>query len=87
MQPVPELEHILGSIRWVLVGGIALRAYMPERMTHYVTIVIHKRDAVVARKAFIKAGYVVTGELSIGGFSVQLPDAPTPIDVLTRADS
>jgi hypothetical protein len=87
MQPVPDLQPVLDSIPWVLVGGLALRAYMPERMTLDVDILIHERDTVPAQQAFIAAGYKVTGLLSIGGFSVQSADeADPPIDVLTRAD-
>jgi hypothetical protein len=87
VQPLPDLAAILGTIRWVLVGGIALRAYMPERMTLDVDILIHERDAVAARDAFRAAGYRIVGELSIGGFSCQQPASETmPVDVLTRAD-
>ena len=87
MQPLPDLAQILGALRWALVGGIALRAYMPERMTLDVDILVHERDAGLVRDAFLAAGYRVTGQLSIGGFSVQAPpgDSP-PVDILTRAD-
>jgi hypothetical protein len=88
MQPIPDLQRILGSLPWVLVGGLALRAYIPERMTLVVDILVHECNAAAARAALLDAGYDVTGLLSIGGFSVQGadPNAP-PIDVLTRADS
>jgi hypothetical protein len=87
MQPIPDLQHILASVPWVLVGGLALRAYIPERMTLDVDILVHERDTEKTRVALLNAGYHVTGQLSIGGFSVQMsePTAP-PIDVLTRAD-
>jgi len=57
-------------------------------MTLDVDILVHARDSERVRKAFIAAGYQVTGQLSIGGFSVQAadPSAP-PIDVLTRVDN
>lgn len=88
MQAVPDLRSILGSVPWVLVGGIALRAYMPERMTLDVDILIHEHDSSRARDMFVAAGYHVTGQLSIGGFSVRIADgSEPPIDVLTRADS
>ena len=85
LQPVPDLKAILGTIPWVLVGGIALRAYAPERMTFDVDIMLREQDAWAARKAFIAAGYVATAELSIGGFSVRAADDQNaaPIDVLT----
>ncbi len=87
MQPIPDLSLILGAISWTLVGGLALRAYIPERMTLDVDILIHDRDSLRAREAFVSAGYRVTGLLSIGGFSVALDETDSPpIDVLTRTD-
>lgn len=88
MQVIPPLHQLLGATPWVLVGGIALRAYIPERMTLDVDILVHERDSETVRRAFVAAGYQITGQLSIGGFSVQATDSGTPpIDILTRADS
>lgn len=87
MQPLPDLLPLLHGVRWVLVGGLALRAYMPERMTLDVDILVHDRDAAAVRAAFEAAGYRVIGQLSIGGFTVQISDPDAmPIDVLTRDD-
>ena len=87
MQPLPDLLPLLHGIRWALVGGMALRTYIPERMTLDVNILVHDRDASVVRAAFVAAGYRVLGQLSIGGFTVQISDSEAmPIDVLTRAD-
>ena len=33
MNPWPDLRDILQGIPWVVTGGVATRAYMPERMT------------------------------------------------------
>jgi hypothetical protein len=87
-QPIPDLQRILSPVPWALVGVLALRAYMPERMTADIAILVHERDAEATRAALLNAGYHVTGQLNIGGFSVQGadPTAP-PIDVLTRADA
>jgi hypothetical protein len=88
MQPVPDLAGILGQIRWVIVGGLALRAYIPERMTLDVDILVHERDARRVEDAFLAAGYHVTARLTIGGFTVQPLGEETPvIDIITRADS
>jgi hypothetical protein len=78
VQPLPDLDLILVSLRWALVDGIALRAYMPERMTLDVDILVHERDAGAVRAAFIAAGYRVAGQLSIGGFTVQPSTSDTP---------
>jgi hypothetical protein len=81
VQPIPDLT-LMGTIPWVLVGGIALRAYMPERMTQDVDILIHAQDEQAARAAFLQAGYTITGPLAIGGFTAH-PPSGMPIDVLT----
>ena len=85
MYQVPDLPSLLGTVGWVLVGGVALRAYMPERATLDVDILIHERDAQAVQAAFLHAGYRCVGTLSIGGFTVVLGNEP-PIDVLTRDD-
>ena len=33
MNPWPDLRPILKGIDWAIVDGVATRAYMPERMT------------------------------------------------------
>ena len=33
LNPWPDLREILKGIDWVLIGGVATRAYMPERVT------------------------------------------------------
>jgi len=81
MQPVPELSAVLQNIRWVLVDGLATRAYMPERATLDVDILIQAEDTQAARRAFARAGYTVSGTLSIGGFTA-VRDAEPPVDVL-----
>lgn len=86
MHQVPDLQSLLGSVRWVLVGDVALRAYMPERATLDVDILIHERDAHVAQMAFLNTGYRFIGTLGIGGFTVELGNE-APIDVLTRHDA
>jgi hypothetical protein len=83
MIPTPDLHAILGSLPWVLIGGLALRAYAPERMTLDVDIMIHSDDEPAAKRAFEAAGYAITGPLTIGGFTAHPPDDTAPIDVLT----
>lgn len=86
MQPLPDLATILDPIPWVLVGGFALRAYMPERTTQDIDLLIHADDAAAARRALIAAGYTITGTLTIGGFTAERADA-MPIDILTGSQS
>jgi hypothetical protein len=82
VQPIPNLEAILGTITWVIVGGMAIRAYAPERMTLDVDILIHTADEQAARRALEAANYRIMGSLSIGGFTAEPLDASMPIDVL-----
>jgi hypothetical protein len=83
MIPTPDLAAILGGIPWVLIGGIALRAYVPERSTLDVDIMIRAHDEVQAKAAFQTMGYAITGPLTIGGFTAHPSDGGPPIDVLT----
>lgn len=87
VQILPDLHTILAGIRWVLVGGMALRAYMPERMTLDIDILVHERDSTVVQQALLTAGYSVMAQLSIGGFTMRpLVISQRSIDVLTRTD-
>ena len=79
MQPVPSFQFL--SIPWVLVGGLATRAYMPERVTLDVDILIHETDERTARQEFENAGYQIEGDLSIGGFTAQRGNE-APVDIL-----
>ncbi len=83
MIPTPDLGTILGRIPWLLIGGIALRAYMPERTTLDVDIMIHVHDEAQAKVAFQSAGYTITGPPTIGVFTAHPCDGGPPIDVLT----
>ncbi len=44
MHPWPDLRPILEGIPWVIVGGVATRAYMPERVTQDLDILVRHRD-------------------------------------------
>jgi len=81
MNPWPDLRPILKGIDWAIVGGVATRAYMPERMTKDLDILIHERDSkeVVARLE--KANYQVSSRLSIPGVIMLSPQG-VEVDVL-----
>lgn len=79
MLPLPDLSFL--PVPWVIVGGVALRAYAPERMTLDLDILIAEADVPRARRAFEAAGYQLAGELSIGGLTFIRADAPG-VDVL-----
>lgn len=81
----PSLHIPLPAGTWVVVDGLATRAYMPERMTQDVDIIIHSDDEPMARASFIAAGYTISGTLPIGGFSALAPDGLV-VDVLLSAE-
>ncbi len=40
----PDLRSVLRDIPWVVVGAVATRAYMPERMTQDLDILVYRAD-------------------------------------------
>ena len=70
----PDLTSILSPIRWAVVGAVATRLYMPERMTRDLDIVIQSVDGSQARQKLAAAEFVCRGELSIGGSSWTTPN-------------
>ena len=77
----PDLRAILKGIRWAVVGAVATRAYMPERMTRDFDILVHHQDGDAALARLREAGYHVASELSIPGHMLNAPDG-TEIDLL-----
>jgi len=82
----PDLTLILMPIHWAVVGAAATRLYMPERMTKDFDIAIAVQEAELVRRKLAGAGYVRTGELSIGGSRWQSPDG-LQIDVIEGHDA
>lgn len=70
----PDLSAVLTSVPWAVVGAVATRLYMPERLTRDLDIALWVGDAAVAYKSLVAAGYVQHGILSIGGTTWQAPD-------------
>ena len=81
-----DLRNILKEIKWVLVGGIATRAYMPERMTLDVDILIHADDSEVVFNILQNQSFIFIQRLAIPGSSWKAPDG-TIIDILERSDN
>jgi hypothetical protein len=44
VHPWPDLRHLLQGLDWVIVGGVATRAYMPERMTQDLDLLVRAGD-------------------------------------------
>jgi hypothetical protein len=68
MNPWPDLRPILQGIPWVIVGGVATRAYMPERATKDLDILTRRQDGDEVRKRLGAAGYRYISPLAVPGF-------------------
>ncbi len=77
----PDLHSVLQGIPWIVVGAVATRAYMPERMTQDLDILVRRSDGEKVRQRFEEAGYPVVAPLGIPGFTVRSPEG-VEIDVL-----
>jgi hypothetical protein len=82
---VSNLNLILTQAPFVIVGGVATRLYMPERMTLDLSILIKTKDAKKIYQDLENAGCQKIGILNIPGSQWQLPDN-TSLDVLEGDD-
>jgi hypothetical protein len=81
MNPWPDLRPILRGIDWAIIGGVATRAYMPERMTKDLDILVHEKDGEKAIAKLKEAGYQVVSKLAVSGYLMQSPEG-VELDVL-----
>jgi hypothetical protein len=77
----PNLTEVLEGIPWAVLGAVATRHYMPERMTTDLDIVVRAEDGPAVRDRFQGAAYSHSRELSIGGATWTAPDG-REIDVI-----
>jgi hypothetical protein len=83
---VTNLNEIVKQVPFVIVGGVATRLYMPERMTLDLNILVKLEDAPLAYEDLERAGSQKNGELSIPGSQWILSDG-TSLDVLESGDA
>ena len=81
MNSWPDLRHVLKEIAWVVVGGVATRAYMPERMTKDLDILVSHADGQIALQCLQDAGFKIIAQLSIPGYSLESPSG-VELDIL-----
>lgn len=79
--PWPDLRSILEGLEWVIVGGVATRAYMPERMTKDMDILVRQSDGPKAIERLRQAGYQTGSELALPGFMMVSPEG-VEVDIL-----
>ena len=65
----PDLRSILAGLAWAVVGGVATRLYMPERLTLDLDVAVTAADAEEVRRRLGEGGFRYSGELTIGGSS------------------
>jgi hypothetical protein len=70
------------DVPYAIVGGVATRLYMPERMTDDLDILIHSSQVERAYSQLAQQQVRRIGELSIGRTSWELPDL-TVLDIIT----
>ncbi len=80
----PDLRGILEPVPWAIVGGVATRAYMPERMTQDLDILVALEDGPEARRRLEGAGFEVVSPLSIPGIVLRSPAGVEIDDVAPR---
>ncbi len=80
MNPWPDLRPILEGIDWAIVGGVATHAYMPERMTKDLDILVHQKDGETAVKQLEQAGYLIVSRSTASRYLMFSPDK-TQVDV------
>lgn len=80
----PDLSPVLAGIAWAVVGAVAARAYMTERATHDLDILVAAEDRDEARSRLRRAGFQPVQELAIGGMTWRSPTGAL-VDVLEFA--
>lgn len=81
LNPWPDLREILKDIDWVLIGGVATRAYMPERVTKDMDILVRFDDGEDVIGRLENAGYHKISRLAVPGFLMRSPEG-VELDVL-----
>ena len=72
--PWPDLREILKSVEWAIVGVVATRAYMPERMAQAMDILVHESTGEIVIKLLEQAGYRLVSQLAVPGYLMISPD-------------
>jgi hypothetical protein len=85
MNPWPDLRPVLQGIPWAIIGAVATRAYMPERATKDLDILVRREDGDEVRKRLEAAGYTFVTHLAVPGFLVHSPEG-VEVDVMLGDD-
>ena len=77
----PDLREILQGIPWVVIGGVATRAYMPERMTKDLDVLVPHSHGETALRRLQQHGFLLVSKLAVPGYLLRSPEG-TEVDVL-----
>jgi len=77
----PDLSAVLQGIPWAVVGAVATRAYMPERATKDLDILVRRDDGDEVMERLEAAGYKIVTPLAVPGFLVRSPEG-VEVDVI-----
>ena len=77
VQPLFDLRQVIRTTRFLLVGGLATRYYMPERTTLDTDILVLAEDQEAIEQELDAAGCQKLAVLAIGGSTWTLPDGAT----------
>ena len=75
------LPEIFKETPFVVIGGVATRLYMPERVTLDIDILVLAADRKTCEHELTQAGCKQLGDLSIGGATWKLPNG-VELDVI-----
>ena len=82
----PDLSEILTGLPWGVVGAVATRAYIPERATQDLDILVMVGDAREIRTRLEQAGFAKVQELAIGGVTWRSPSGSV-VDVIESGEA
>ena len=77
----PDLTPPLAGIPWAVVGAVATRAYMPERATQDLDILVAAADRGEVRARLHRASFLPVQDLAIGGMTWRSPSGAL-VDVI-----
>lgn len=78
----PDLRPVLDGIPWAVVGGVATRAYMPERATQDLDVIVRRQDCEAAWQRLRDADFDAASQLDAPYFVARTQDGETEVDVL-----
>ncbi len=78
----PNLSTVLKPTPYAVVGGVATRLYMPERLTKDLDVVVFIADSAAAKQRLESAGYEFVGKLSLVQGTTWVSSDGREVDVL-----